>query len=145
MDYYLFFRALIGFLYAKSVSTSTCFSKNLCREQLPPSSSSKYGHFSTMRILETRLNFNAFETSVENSEQSCLVKCMLNISCFSVNLIKNVTANTTDMECQLLSQQAYSYKEKLVKQNNSTHLTVKVCKRLFLKIQGKDPSGYKFS
>ena len=74
----------------------------------------------------TLLNAVALEKSTVESEEHCIKKCTASTQCFSINLISNLTANVSKMECQLLSQQAYADKDKLVYQENSTHYTTLV-------------------
>ena len=104
-----------------------CKNNELCRtDTLTSSVKTKSSYLSTKRMMSTFLNSIPLQKSTVQSEQHCLKKCMASSTCYSINLVSNLTANTTDIECQLLSQQAYENKDKLVYQENSNHLSTLV-------------------
>ncbi|XP_065669129.1 uncharacterized protein LOC101240928 isoform X4 [Hydra vulgaris] len=104
--------------------STVCTNNKVCKsETLSSSLPTKHSYFSAKRFSFTFLNQTAFNKITVKSEQHCIKKCMSSLTCSSMNLVRNLTSDTTSVECHLLTQQAYSNKGDLTYQENSTHLT----------------------
>ncbi|XP_065647924.1 uncharacterized protein LOC136077149 isoform X2 [Hydra vulgaris] len=114
---------LLSFISLHLVLSVVCPSNKLCRPAtLTSSLTTSSSYISAKRMSFTFLNSSALEITKAKNDQHCLKKCYALSTCFSINVLSNISANM-EIECQLLGQQAYSNKDKLVYQANSTHYT----------------------
>ncbi|XP_065647870.1 uncharacterized protein LOC105843513 isoform X5 [Hydra vulgaris] len=106
------------------VLSAVCPTNKLCRPgPLTSSVTTLSSYISTNRMPFTLLNSSALLKTSAINEQHCLKKCYALSTCLSINVLSNISANI-EIECQLLGEQAYTNKDKLVYHVNSTHYTV---------------------
>ncbi|XP_065652503.1 uncharacterized protein LOC136079828 [Hydra vulgaris] len=119
-----FLRGYISWVLLRLVFSVVCSNNKLCRPALLTSSITTISSYmSANRMPFTLLNCSVLQKTTAKNEQHCLQKCYALSKCFSTNVISNISANT-EVECQFLTYQAYSSRDKLVYQANSTHYTI---------------------
>ncbi|XP_047135723.1 uncharacterized protein LOC100198726 isoform X1 [Hydra vulgaris] len=119
-----FLRGCLSFALLRLVLMVACPTNKLCRPALLTSSiTTVNSYISTNRMSFTLLNSSALQITTAKNDQHCLQKCSALSTCFSVNVLNNISTNM-EIECQLLGEQSYSNKNKLIYQANSTHYTV---------------------
>ncbi|XP_065645966.1 uncharacterized protein LOC136076591 [Hydra vulgaris] len=116
-------RGCSSFLLLRLVLSVVCTNDKLCRSaSLTSSITTLNSYISTTRLPFTRLNTSVLQKTTARNDQHCLLKCKALSTCYSVNVLSNISVNM-EIECQLLGEQGYSNKDKLVYQANSTHYT----------------------
>ncbi|XP_065656747.1 uncharacterized protein LOC105843513 isoform X2 [Hydra vulgaris] len=121
---YLSAPGCLMFVLLHLVLSAVCPTNKLCRPGLLTSSiTTLSSYISTNRMLFTLLNSSALQKTSAKNEQHCLQKCYALSTCLSINVLSNISSSI-EIECQLLGEQAYTNKDKLVYQANSTHYTV---------------------
>ncbi|XP_047135728.1 uncharacterized protein LOC124812761 [Hydra vulgaris] len=121
VEFYL--RECLSIASLHLVLSVVCPTNKLCRPaQLTASITTLSSYVSTNRMPFTLLNSSALQITTAKNDEHCLQKCYALSTCVSINVLSNISANM-EIECQLLGEQSYSNKNKLVYQANSTHYT----------------------